>query len=83
MNPEQGPTKAETHWSDHDGVYGVVAEFPNQGPILMEQEGLHSSYESAHESARKLGTAIRWAVVRLTYIGGNEMLIHDMKRMQK
>lgn len=64
-------------------VYGVIAEFPSQGPILMESEGPWSSEEAARERTYKLKGAIRTAVVRLTYASGNELLLLDMQRMQK
>lgn len=64
-------------------IYGVIAEFPRQAPILMESEGQFSSREAAFKRANEIYGAIRYAVVRLEYEGGNELLLHDMERMQK
>lgn len=67
-------------------VFGVIAEFKNQGPILMEKEGPHTSHDAAYDHMRSLlaqNNVLRACVVRLTYEGGNQLLIHDMKRMQE
>lgn len=73
---------------DNDGpaVFAVVAEWANQGPLLMETEGVFSSYEAAMERCQGLSGRpgiLRVAVVRLTLENGNELLLHDMERMQK
>lgn len=68
------------------GVFGVIVEYQNQGPILMECEGPRSSYGAALDYMRRLvsgGRVLRACVVRLEYEDGNELLILDMKRMQK
>ena len=67
-------------------VFAVLAEWKEQGPFLMETEGPRSSREKAYEQMRTVLArphCLRAAVVRLTYDGGNELLIHDMKRMQE
>lgn len=67
-------------------IFAVVAEFKNQGPILMETEGPMTSRSLAYDRMDNLlrGTnVLRAAVVRITYSGGNELLVHDMKRMQE
>ena len=67
-------------------VFAVIAEFKNQAPILMEVEGPRSSRDRAHDHMDTLlsrPNCLRAAVVRLTYEAGNELLIHDMKRMQE
>jgi hypothetical protein len=72
--------------NEDDGVYGVVVEWQNQGPILMEAEGPRTSYNWAYEYMRSLVGAprvTRVAVVRLAYVDGNELLLKDMKRMQQ
>ena len=84
MNPLNFPVRPTEEGPE---VYGVLFESTNQGPILMETEGPRSSLEAALEQATKLrarpGT-LRVCVVRLTYEGhGNELLLHDMERMQK
>ena len=71
---------------DDLGVLGVVVEMANQGPLLLEAEGQSTSYEAAmkrcSELAGKRGV-VRVAVVRLTIENGNELILHDMKRMQR
>jgi hypothetical protein len=72
--------------NEDDGVYGVVVEWHNQGPILMEAEGPRTSYDAASDHMSRLIGAprvTRVAVVRLEYVGGNELLLKDMKRMQQ
>lgn len=68
-------------------IYGVIAEFKTQAPILMECEGSHSSHDAAHQHMQKLlsqTNVLRACVVVITYGGaGNELLLHDMKRMQE
>lgn len=67
-------------------VFAVIAEFKDQGPILMECEGQRSSRDAAFDHMRGLlarGRVLRACVVRLEWEGGNELLLHDMKRMQK
>ena len=71
---------------DVSEVFAVLAEFKNQGPILMEVEGPRSSHNLAHDHMNALlsrPNVLRAAVVRLSYVSGNELLIHDMKRMQE
>lgn len=67
-------------------VFGVVVEWSNQGPILMESEGPFTSYDAAMKRCQRLSErrgVLRVAVVRLTLENGNELLLHDMERMQK
>lgn len=72
---------------DGSGVYAVVAEFKGEGPLLMEAVGRSTSYESARERSRSMTSdprVIRVAIVRLEPTGdGNDLLLLDMKRMQK
>lgn len=63
-------------------IYGVIVEFINQGPILMETEGPFSSREAAEDRVSKMSRVLRYAVVRLDYVAGNELLLFDMERMQ-
>lgn len=68
------------------GAYVVVAEFHNQGPIVMEAEGIGTSYDAAGEHAERLrssGRVLRTCIASLTYEAGNELLIKDLERMQK
>lgn len=67
-------------------VYGVIAEFANQGPLLLESEGQGTSYENALAQCQRLGRAphiLRVAIVKLVHVNGNELILHDMERMQK
>jgi len=69
---------------DIEEIFAVVAEFRNQGPILMETEGPSTSRDAAYDRMSGLGpNCVRACVVRLSYEVGNELLIHDLKRMQK
>jgi hypothetical protein len=82
--PQNSPIRPT---EDGPEVYGVLFEGRNQGPILMETEGPTSSREAAQEKAEILRArpdVLRVCIVRLTYEGhGNELLLHDMERMQK
>lgn len=67
-------------------VFAVIAEFKDQGPILMEKEGPGTSRSAAREHMNRLlcqSGVLRACVVRLTYDSGNELLLHDMRRMQE
>lgn len=72
---------------DGKGVYAVVAESKGEGPLLMETVGQSSSRAAALQRMRTLMAehrVIRAAVVRLEpTTDGNELLLIDMKRMQK
>ena len=60
--------------------YGLVVEFLNQAPILMEAE--QTSLEEMRSRRPKLSTVIRACIVRLEYVEGNELLLKDLARMQ-
>ena len=65
-------------------AYGIIAEFPDQAPILMEAEGDGSSMESTLDRAARLRGVIRWQIVRLVPTKlGNQLLLKDLVRMQK
>ncbi len=67
-------------------VFAVIVEFKDQGPILMECEGPSSSRDAAYDHMNMLlsrQNTLRACIVRLEYERGNELLLHDMKRMQK
>ena len=72
---------------DDSGCYAVVAEFKGEGPLLMETVGSATSHDAALQRMRALMAehrVIRAAVVRLEPTkDGNELLLIDMKRMQK
>ena len=68
-----------------EDLFAVVAEWSNQGPILMETEGPYTSYEAAQERVQRMltdRTFLRVCIVRLVYESGNALILHDMKRMQ-
>ena len=78
--------EVNTRTEGPDNLYAVVAEWSNQGPILMETEGFGSSYDAAQDRARGLrgqSGFLRAAVVRLVYSTGNALVLHDMSRLQK
>jgi hypothetical protein len=62
------------HRNNRDGLFGVIAEFVDQGPILMESEDL--SYDAAFKRAEQLKgqRAIRVCIVALSYENGNATL---------
>lgn len=72
-----------------DGIYAVIAEFKGQAPLILETEASGSSFEAAQDRAREMQKrpdVIRICVVRCDASplwSGNELLILDMKRMQK
>lgn len=72
-----------SHYDDQ-GVFGLVIETDNQAPILLETEGDHSSRRAALDRVRRVmgGRALRWCLVRLVPVEGNELLLLDMQRLQ-
>ena len=69
---------------DEPNAYGIIAEFPNQAPILMEAEAGGTTLDGALDRAAKLQRAIRWQVVRIVPTDyGNTLLLKDLVRMQK
>ena len=69
---------------DRAGVFGLVIETPNQAPILLETEGDQSSREAAMGRVKQAfgGRPLRWCLVRLVPVCGNELLLLDMQRLQ-
>lgn len=69
---------------DRAGAFGLVIETPNQAPILLETEGDQSSYEAAMGRVTRAfgGQPLRWCLVRLVPVCGNELLLLDMQRLQ-
>ena len=77
----------DTERDGDSSVYAVIAESKAEGPLLWETTGAGSSYDSAvrrMEEALARPNIIRAAIVRLqaTHFG-NELLLTDMRRMQK
>ena len=71
---------------DPGELFVVVAEWANQGPIVMETEGPLTSYEAARARADYMGAnpkMLRVCIARLVYETGNALILHDLKRMQK
>ena len=69
-------------------IFAVVAEFKDEAPILMETEGRHTSRAAAFARRDRLlgeSRCIRACVVQITAdrFGGNDLLLHDMKRIQE
>ena len=67
-------------------IFAVVVETKDEGPLLHETLGKNTSYKVAQERMKfLLGSpgVIRACVVRLEFAYGNELLPHDMKRMQE
>lgn len=84
--PRDGAAQDQEGMEDPGDLFAVVAEFSNQGPILMETEGPFTSYERAMERIENIAgnrAFLRACVVRLVYEAGNSLVLHDMKRMQK
>jgi len=73
------------HPHDDEGLFGLIIEGPGQAPFLIEMEGVDSSRASAEAAAEKIlaGRSIRYCIVRLVPVAGNELLPLDMQRMQK
>ena len=71
------------------GVYAVVAEFKDQDTILMETDGLNSSFEAAQERMRKMAArsdVLRVCVVKVEMVGGwsgNRSVLKSMEDMQQ
>lgn len=76
----------DRYGKDDSGAYGLVVEFPGQAPILLEKEGSDSSYRSCLEQIQRFHSnhqTLRYCIVRLVPVGGNELLLLDLERLQK
>lgn len=70
---------------DLSEVFALAVEFKGEGPLLMEALARGTSFRSARDAMRVFEAdprVVRVAIVRLEYASGNELLLHDMKRMQ-
>lgn len=71
---------------DDTGCFGVVIESAGQAPILLESEGADTTFDAAMARAKKVqtvgGPAVRYCVVRLVPVAGNELLLADLQRSQ-
>lgn len=70
---------------DDFGLFAVVAEGADEGPILWETSGRGTSYDAADAQLKRLiGTRyFRGCIVRLEFVTGNEAVLHAMKGCQK
>lgn len=73
---------------EKSGVYAVVAEFKNEGPIIMETEASGSGRIAARERALQLMSnprCVRVIVCELVpdRLNGNQLVLQDMIRLQK
>lgn len=70
---------------DREGVFVAVIETASQGPIVLETEGEYSSFMAAEARALRAmgGKPVRFCICRLVPVSANELVILDMKRMQK
>jgi hypothetical protein len=62
-------------------IYGVIAEWKEEGPLVME--GALSTYDQAHARMRHLGqrpNVIRVAMFKAVYEYGNTALIPEEKQ---
>lgn len=67
------------------GVYAVLAERRQEGPILWETTGPNSGEDGVGATYTRFladPDVVRVAVVKLEYAYGNELLLPDMERMQ-
>ena len=66
-----------------EGSYGLIVEYQGQAPLLLEAEGCDSSFRSTLARVEKFhGKPLRWCVVRLVPVEGNELLLLDFERLQ-
>lgn len=74
----------DTYARREEGAYGVIVEYAGQAPILLEREGCDSSFQSCMDRVnRKMhGPPLRWCIVRLVPVDGNELLLLDFERLQ-
>ena len=73
----------DTYARREEGAYGVIVEYPGEAPILLEIEGCDSSFQSAMDRVGRVkDRLIRWCIVRLVPVDGNELLLLDFERLQ-
>ena len=74
--------KREISIYDNKGIFVLMVEGRNQGPIILETEGEFSSRTAAAKRMKELRGWHRVAMCRVIPVGGNELLALDMMRMQ-
>jgi hypothetical protein len=78
-----GRTVTIDTYARDEGAYGLIVEYAGQAPILLEIEGCDSSHQSIVERiATWQGKPLRWCIVRLVPVEGNELLLLDFERLQ-
>jgi hypothetical protein len=74
----------DTYDRREQGAYGLIVEYAGQAPILMETEGCASSFKDTAARIEKWqGKPLRWCIVRLVPVEGNELLLLDFERLQQ
>lgn len=71
--------------SGEPGIFGLVVEMKDSGPILWEAEAAQSSYGAMRDrfdDMKRNPRVIRLAIVRITFEYGNELALADMKGLQ-
>lgn len=62
--------------TNHDCVYGLIIEYKNEGPLIME--GKPMDYEVVYERMRvamQASNVIRVAIFKAVYETGNERIL--------
>lgn len=78
-----GPITIDPRYDRDSGAFGLIVEFNGQAPILMELEGCDSSFQSVlQRAAGPTSSSVRWCIVRLVPVEGNELLLLDFERLQ-
>lgn len=70
----------------NEGACGLLVETRDQAPILYETEGCNSSLSSIIALRDRVASnprTIRWCIVRLVPVDGNELLCLDFERLQQ
>lgn len=74
----------DTYDRREEGAYGLIVEHPGQAPILLEIEGCASSFAATSARIGKWqGKPLRWCIVRLVPVDGNELVLLDFERLQQ
>lgn len=74
----------DTYARRDEGAYGLIVEHAGQAPIMLEAEGCDSSFQSCmRRISQWKGQPLRWCIVRLVPVEGNELLALDFERLQQ
>lgn len=74
--------KREISIYDTEGVFVIMVEGRNQGPMILKTEGEFSSRDAAMKRMQEMKGWHRVAMCRVIPVSGNELLALDMMRMQ-